>query len=211
MKRLVVLSLALFFSCLCYGGSQANADTIKKPSGETTFFITIEPEYPGGVEAFEKYVARNIHYPDAARLMCINGKVYVSFTIDSDGKVTNVTAINCLGAGCESEAVRVVQRSKLWRPGVINGKHVKMTYVIPVNFQMETRKVYMENLIASGYGFVFKINGKLYSADDAEQIVGKAFNPDKIEIAEPLIDQDVKQKLTKRHKKETYLILIKSS
>ena len=69
----------------------------------------------------------------------------------------------------------------------------------------------MENLIASGYGFVFSIKGKLYSIDDAENILGTTLNPDKIETAEPLTDQDTKQKLVKHHKKETYLILIKSS
>lgn len=175
------------------------------------FSISIEPRYPGGTAAFESYVTRNLHYPDAARLMCISGKVYVSFTVNSDGRVTDVAAINCLGAGCESEAVRVVQRSKPWKPGIINGKPVKMTYIIPIDFHMETRKIYMENLIASGYGFVFKINGKLYSVDDAERIMGKAFSPDKIGIAEPFDSHTTDSKFFIRRKKETYLISIKSS
>jgi len=211
MKRFVALFAALLIGYICYGAIGLNADTIIKKHKNSAVAMRAAPQYPGGANAFNRYVARNLHYPDAAKLMCINGKVYVSFSIDTSGKVTDVTAINCLGAGCESEAVRVVQKSRRWKPAIRNGKPIQVSYVIPISFYMETRKVYMENLMASGYGFVFKINGKLYSADDAERIIGKAFNPDKIEVAEPFNSQTPDRKLLRSHKKETYLISIKSS
>lgn len=211
MKCFFALFVILLTGCLCYGRVGLTADTTKKGGRRVTLSLTAEPQYPGGAEGFNSYLTRNLHYPDAARLMCISGKVYVSFSIDTTGRVTDVTAINCLGAGCESEAVRVVQRSRPWKPATRSGKPVRVNYIIPINFNMETKKVYMENLIASGYGFVFKINGRLYSADDAEQIMGRAFSPDKIEIAEPFAEPVNDPKLLKRHKKETYIILIKSS
>jgi len=212
MKRFFVFFWMVFYGCLCYAGSGANTDTVKKSDAKRVFLsVTIEPRYPGGMAAFNRYVTRNLHYPDAAKLMCINGKVYVSFSIDTIGRVTDVSAINCLGAGCEAEAVKVVQRSKPWKPAIKNGRPVKVQYIIPINFTMETNRIYMENLIASGYGFVFKINGKLYPADDAERIIGKSFNPEKIEIAEPYNPAFNDPKLVRHRKKETYLISIKSS
>src|SRR5665213_1459636 len=153
MKRLFAFFGMLLCNCFCYGSTGANTDTVKKSNQEVAFLVSIEPRYPGGITAFNRYVARNLHYPDAAKLMCINGKVYVSFSIDTTGRVTDVSAINCLGAGCEAEAVKVVQRSKPWKPAIRNGKRVKMQYIIPINFTMETNRVYMENLIASGYEF----------------------------------------------------------
>jgi protein TonB len=167
MKRVGALFVPLLVSCLCYGGDKLSVDTAIKKIKKADFSTTAAPRYPGGANAFNRYIARNLHYPDAAKLMCINGKVYVSFSIDTNGKVTDVTAINCLGAGCEAEGVKVVQRSKTWRPAIKDGKPVKMQYIIPINFTMETKRIYMENLIASGYGFIFSIKGKLYSIDDA--------------------------------------------
>jgi hypothetical protein len=73
---------------------------------------------------------------------------------------------------------------------------------------METEKVYMENLAASDYGFVFSIKGKLYSVDDAEDILGKSFRPEKIEVVQPF-DNNKDQKLGVQHKKQVYLLVIK--
>src|SRR5471030_1182483 len=115
MKRFFALFVPLLISCLCYGGVGLNADTTIKKHKNKVVATRVVPQYPGGADAFNRYVARNLRYPDAAKLMCINGRVYVSFSIDTTGKVTDVMAINCLGAGCESEAVKVVHRSKTWK------------------------------------------------------------------------------------------------
>jgi TonB family protein len=199
MKHFFALFTLLLISCLCYA---VTADTAKK-------VISTEPEYPGGLQAFDRYIRRNLHYPWPARLMCINGSVYVSFVIGSDGKVTKVTAINCLGAGCESEAVRVVQKSRPWKPGLQNGQPASVNFTIPINFNIEHEKVYMENLMASGYGFVFKIKGVLYTADEAEEILGKTFKPEKIESAEPFYNYDNNPRFVMRHKREAFLVIIK--
>jgi protein TonB len=212
MKRFYALFIVLLISDLSYAAIKLKADTTKKISNRTkAASLPLEPEYPGGITAFNAYITKQLHYPDAARLMCINGKVFVSFAIERDGKVTDVSALNCLGAGCESEAVRVVQRSKPWKPAFQNGEAVKMKYIIPIEFNMENERVYIENLRASGFGFVFSIKGTLYSLDEAEDILGKTFKPEKIESAEPYHDQNAEQKLQMHHKKEVYLLVIKST
>jgi len=180
MKRFYALFIILLISHLSNAATSVRADTIKKTNGKNYYTSGgLEPEYPGGPGAFDKYISKHLYYPGAARLMCINGKVYVSFVIEKDGKVTNVTALNCIGAGCESEAVKVVQKSKCWKPGAQNGRPVSVNYVVPINFTMQEEKVYMETLAASDYGFVFNIKGKLYTIDEAEDILGKTFLPEK--------------------------------
>jgi protein TonB len=202
MKRFFVLVIQLLMSCLCYASTRSMADTARKTAGS-------QPEYPGGLVAFDNYIRRNLHYPWAARLMCINGSVYVSFAVGSDGKVTKVTAINCLGAGCESEAVRVVEKSRSWKPGKLDGKPVSVNYIIPINFNMENERVYMENLLAADFGFIFNIKGVLYTADEAEEILGKTFKPEKIESVEPFYNANNDPKFIMHRKKEVYLVTIR--
>jgi TonB family protein len=212
MKSFYALFIVLLISHLSYAMTNIKADTTKKANSKSANKpLEFEPEYPGGIKAFNSYITKQLHYPDAARLMCINGKVYVSFTIERDGKVADVSALNCLGAGCESEAVRVVQKSRPWKPAFQNGEAVKMKYIVPIEFNMENERVYMENLRASGFGFVFSIKGTLYSLDEAEDILGKTFKPEKIESAEPFHSQNTEQKFGIHHKKEVYLLVIKST
>jgi len=212
MKRFYALFIILLISHLSRAGANINADTAKKTVDKSINSPgEFEPEYPGGNIAFEKYISRHLHYPDAARLLGINGDVYVSFLIDRDGKVTEVTSVNCIGAGCESEAVKVVKRCRPWKPGMQNGRPASVHYTIPINFRMETGKVYMDNLAASDYGFIFKIKGVLYNVDDAEDILGKTFSPNKIESAELFYDYNTIKKFRIRNKKEVYLLIFKST
>jgi protein TonB len=211
MKRFCAIFITLLISHLSQAGININADTAKKTVDKSINAAgEFEPEYPGGAGAFEKYISRHLHYPDAARLLGINGNVYVSFVIDRDGKVTEVTPVNCIGAGCESEAVKVVKRCKPWKPGLQNGRAASVHYTIPINFRMETGRVYMDNLAASDYGFIFKIRGVLYNVDEAEDILGKTISPNKIESAELFYDYDTLKKLRIRNKKEVYLLILKS-
>ena len=68
----------------------------------------------------------------------------------------------------------------------------------------------MENLIASDYGFVFNIKGKLYSVDEAEDMLGKSIRAERIETAEPFNNAGNDRKFQMPRKKEVYLLIIKS-
>lgn len=208
MKRIFSLFILLLQSYLCLAASVMkvkHADTSdSKHTNPPTFTA---PQYPGGIDRFNNYIRRNLQYPWAARLMCIKGDVYVSFVVDDHGKITNVTAMNCLGAGCESEAIKVVQNSRIWKPGTRNGRPVSTSYVVPISFFMEPEKIFLENLNASSYGFVFNIKGKLCTIDEAEGLLGKVIKPELIESAEPYHTDDTRFKL--QRKKEVFLIIVK--
>jgi len=95
-----------------------------------------QPTPVGGMEAFYKYVGKNINYPAAARRMGVEGKVYVQFVVDKDGTLNEVTAIKGIGAGCDEEAVRVVKAAPPWNPGKQRGRAVKVRMVIPITFRL---------------------------------------------------------------------------
>ncbi|HEY2580328.1 MAG TPA: energy transducer TonB [Mucilaginibacter sp.] len=168
------------------------------------------PEFPGGTRSFYNYISQNVHYSDIANLIGITGRVVVSFVVNKEGEITRVTPVNCIGAGCEAEAVKVIEQSPDWKPGIYNGRLVNVIYNIPITFDVNDRKVTMANLRKSNYGFVFSIKGSLYTIDEAEKILGGSFMSTQIEIAVPFYNYNKISKFDTPDKKEIYLLVFKS-
>jgi hypothetical protein len=169
------------------------------------------PTFPGGNQNFARYVQKNLKYPEVARLIGINGKLKVQFVVDQDGKIVEVTPKNCIGAGCEAEAVKLLENSPKWIPGIQNGKKVRVGYSVPISFSIEPGKVKMSDLRQSAYGFVFNVKGSLYTIDEAEKLIGKSFQSERVEIAEPFYNYNKIEKLNMPGKKDIYLVIMKSS
>lgn len=111
----------------------------EEPKEETDEVFTIVEESAtpkGGMAAFYKYVGDKIKYPPQARRMGIEGRVFVEFVIGKDGTLSEVRAIKGIGAGCDEEAVRIVQSSPAWNPGKQRGKPVKQRYTLPIIFKL---------------------------------------------------------------------------
>jgi protein TonB len=172
-----------------------------------------QPEFPGGYAAFNKYLSKNLKYPEVARLIGIDGRLVVSFVVNKDGRIVQATPENCIGAGCEAEAVRLLEASPTWKPGILDGRPVSVRYTVPINFTIGKGKVtaYMANLRKSNYGFVFNIKGVLYTIDEAQKILGDSFPSDKIELAEPFYNYEKIQKFEMPDKKEVYLLIFKTT
>jgi len=109
----------------------------EKEDVDQIFLVVEETATPkGGMSAFYKYVSDKMKYPAQARRMGIEGKVFVEFVINRDGSITDVKAIKGIGAGCDEEAVRVVQSAPPWNPGKQRGKPVRQRYVVPIIFKL---------------------------------------------------------------------------
>jgi protein TonB len=108
-----------------------------KEEVDEIFTIVEESAAPkGGMAAFYKYVGDKMKYPPQARRMGIDGKVFVEFVINKDGSISDVKAVKGIGAGCDEEAVRVVQGAPAWTPGKQRGKPVKQRMVLPITFKL---------------------------------------------------------------------------
>jgi len=104
---------------------------------EEIFQIVEDPAMPpGGYAAFYEYVGKKMKYPSQARRMGIEGKVYVQFVVDKDGSLTDVKAVKGIGAGCDEEAVRVIQAAPKWSPPKQRGKPVKQRIILPITFKL---------------------------------------------------------------------------
>ena len=95
-----------------------------------------QPTPSGGMSAFYQYVAKKLKYPAQARRMGIEGKVFVQFVVDKDGSLTEVKAVKGIGAGCDEEAVRVINGAPKWKPGKQRGRAVKVRMILPITFKL---------------------------------------------------------------------------
>ncbi|MEJ2901393.1 energy transducer TonB [Pedobacter panaciterrae] len=96
--------------------------------------IQAYPEFEGGMKAWAKFIQRNLRYPNAAQEVDAQGKVFISFVIEKDGSVSNVTVLKGIGYGCDEEAVRVISKSPKWKPGRQNDQNVRVRYNMPLSF-----------------------------------------------------------------------------
>jgi protein TonB len=94
------------------------------------------PEFEGGMAAWAKYLQKNLRYPLQAQEEGSQGKVFVSFVIEKDGSISNVTVIRGVVASLDQEALRVIQKSPKWKPGIQNKQLVRVRYNIPISFSL---------------------------------------------------------------------------
>lgn len=94
------------------------------------------PSYVGGIEAFYKFVGKNLKYPAQARRMGIEGKVFVHFVVDRDGSLSDIKVVKGIGAGCDMEVVRIIHKSPKWNPGKQRGNPVRVRMMMPITFRL---------------------------------------------------------------------------
>lgn len=91
------------------------------------------PEFKGGMTEFYKYLGRNYRYPADALRNRVSGRLYVTFVVESDGSLTDLSFKNNLGYGTQEEAIRVLNECPKWNPGKQHGIPVRVKYNININ------------------------------------------------------------------------------
>lgn len=107
--------------------------------GEKQVFIVVEemPEFPGGSDALRHFIAKEIKYPAEAQKDKIQGKVFVSFVVSSEGKIEQTKIERSVSPALDAEAIRVVNSLPDWKPGKQRGTAVSVAYTIPIEFKVQ--------------------------------------------------------------------------
>ena len=95
-----------------------------------------KPEFPNGEAAMFKFLHDKIKYPSVAIENNIQGTVYISFVVNTDGSITDVKILRAVAGGCSEEAARVVGSMPKWSPGRQQGRAVRVAYTLPVKFYL---------------------------------------------------------------------------
>lgn len=127
MKKFFYLALVFFTFQVAFSQDapiHANDNTVYN-----TASIDVKPQFPGGYEAFYKYIAINYKTPAVSGL---KGKVYVTFVVEKDGSLSGITVLKDIGYGTGKEAIRVLSSSPKWLPAEHNGYKVRCTFSLPI-------------------------------------------------------------------------------
>ncbi len=97
------------------------------------------PQYPGGKEAFQEFIKKNMRYPAEARQKGIEGTVHVKYRVDGLGRVVSSEVTHGLGHGCDEEAVRLVN---LLRYGKAKNRGMRVTATMRtrINFKLPKKQ-----------------------------------------------------------------------
>jgi len=115
-------------------GKNVEADA---PKEETFIIVEQAPAYYGGNAAMAEFLRKNLKYPSQASSANIQGKVFVSFIVGSDGKIEDVKTLKGIGFGCDEEAERVIKLMPNWKAGRQSGTAVRVRFNLPIVFQLD--------------------------------------------------------------------------
>jgi protein TonB len=153
---MIILTTLIFLISINTKGQESNMpDSIKSKleQGEEIFMIVEKkPEYPGGFAKFYKYISKNLKYPKTAKRNVVSGKVYVQFSVNSNGSIDD-ESVRTLAADeltklgwshkdiivnkeCEFEAIRLLKECSDWKPAMQKGKPVGVGMIVPINFKL---------------------------------------------------------------------------
>ncbi len=134
MKRFLLVFIAAVFSISLHA---QKTDTAKYTDNDKIFTTPVEvmPEFKGGMDRFYTRL-ENIPYMFLDRMNGREGKTIVILLIEKDGNVSNVSVVHGISNEEDNEVIRVIKRLQKWKPGMHEGKPVRVQYAIPINFQM---------------------------------------------------------------------------
>lgn len=136
MKRFLLLLSAIFLTNIAFCQNE-----VKVSDDDAIFFVVeVQPEFPGGMDSMYAFIQKNLIYPEKAKAEGIEGRVFITFTIEKDGSVSNVKILRSIGGGCDEAAKEVVEKMPKWKPGTQRGKPVRVQFNLPIKFELEKDK-----------------------------------------------------------------------
>jgi len=93
--------------------------------------IEQQPKFPGGLAALKKFVSQNLVAPKNIK---ITGRVFVSFVVEANGSLRDISLVRGLHKRYDEEALRVVKAMPKWIPAMQDGKAVRVRYYQPIEF-----------------------------------------------------------------------------
>ena len=142
-----------------------------QPSDTTQVYQAVEqmPQFPGGSNGLMTYLRNSIIYPQEARDANIQGKCFVTFVVDSNGKIKDARVQKSSGNEVlDKESVRVVESMPRWTPGKQNGKNVAVQYTLPIMFRLQGSpqpKTNKDMLLLDKESPLLIINGAVYEGN----------------------------------------------
>ncbi|UOQ73088.1 energy transducer TonB [Hymenobacter cellulosilyticus] len=113
-------------------------DVELQPGQWTRSRVDQPPLFIGGDPILATYTTK-IVYPPVAQDRKLQGKVLISFAIDTLGRASNHKVLMSVGGGCDEEAMRVCRTiPNQWIPARKGSRAVPVVYELPFTFKLQT-------------------------------------------------------------------------
>ncbi|GAB2783854.1 hypothetical protein GCM10027275_29900 [Rhabdobacter roseus] len=121
--------------------SQSEAPlTLPEPALDTPerIFTVVEkqPEFPGGARAMYDFIRRELKYPVPAQRAFVEGKVFLTFIVTTEGDIKDIQILKGLGFGMDEESIRLIKAMPRWVPGAQSGRPVNVKFNLPITFEL---------------------------------------------------------------------------
>ena len=132
------LLIASNISCISSEKQEEVSEKQESRAVEGEVFQVVEemPEFPGGMPECMKWLGQNIKYPAEAKEKGVQGRVIVQMVVEKDGTITNAKVVRGVDPLLDAEALRVVNQSPKWKPGMQKGEAVRVKYTLPIMFKL---------------------------------------------------------------------------
>lgn len=160
MKRHFYLFFLFSFSCYGQVNSNENQEILSYnkvdviPIFENCKKEKRELQRDCVVNFINSHIEKNLKYPEEAKKVNIESKVFCTFTIDENGKVTVTEAKGqptSFKKAFENEAIRVLNLLPKFIPGKLNNQLVKVQAQYTVEFKLENSGIIRVNEIVESY------------------------------------------------------------
>lgn len=116
-----------------YMGNGTGEDLLSGEGGsgleDPFFLVEVMPSFKGGnLDKFREWVQKRTNYPQEALDRKIQGRIFLTFVVETDGAVSNVTVVKGVDPMIDNEAIRAIQGSPKWTPGLQRGQPVRVRY-----------------------------------------------------------------------------------
>ena len=116
---------------------EVEAPAQESPADDAFDVVEQMPEYPGGPKALMEFLNNNVQYPAEAEKAGIQGRVIATFVVEKDGSISNAKVVKSVDPLLDAEALRVIGAMPNWKPGMQNGKIVRVKYTVPLSFHLD--------------------------------------------------------------------------
>ena len=127
--------LVFLFSFPLTATGQTTAEVPYQEVAQQQVPVDKQASYPGGPQGLTRYVLQNLKYPPEAMRKKVTGKVFVKFTIGTDGRVSKIDILKSDHPLLSEEAQRLIQGMGTWLPAYVAEKPVEVSYVYPITFK----------------------------------------------------------------------------
>ena len=107
--------------------------------GGSAAYAGPQPEFPGGQEGFDNYIASNLKYPASAKANGIEGVVDVAFVVKADGSIGSIKIVRMVDPDLETEAIRLVKGMPNWLPADEDGTPVDCQTQVGISFVLPSQ------------------------------------------------------------------------